>query len=156
MLRGAMHRLHIERLRHAPCAAKIEREVGAAVDDAIKVMPLDGGEARLESVGHDFRAQHGDRIGAQMRVHRVAHLVGTERLCQVEMRDLPLRMDAGIGAARAMHAHIHAAQPARGTLQRALHRRIMVLNLPAAKRRAVIFDGELVARHQSSPPKAAA
>src|ERR1700722_11258248 len=69
-------------------------------------------------------------------------------LGNIAMRDLPQRMHAGVGAARAMNPNRLAAdRPDRG-LQRALHRRAVVLKLPAAERRAVIFDGEFVAGHQ--------
>ena len=40
-LRGGVHRGRIERTRHAPGVAQIEREIGAAVEDAVEVMALD-------------------------------------------------------------------------------------------------------------------
>src|SRR5579871_4847967 len=70
-------------------------------------------------------------------------------LVDVAMRHLPERMHAGIGAARAMHTHIGAAGRLDRSLECALHRRMIGLKLPAGKRRAVIFDGELVAGHPS-------
>src|SRR6185437_5178390 len=63
------------------------------------------------------------------------------------MRDLPERMHAGISTARTMHAHVRAAGRLDGSFQRTLHRRMIGLELPAGKRRAVIFDDELVAGH---------
>ena len=51
LLRGAMHLVRIERPRHAPGMTEIEREIGAAVDDAIKIVALDRREPRLEIVG---------------------------------------------------------------------------------------------------------
>ena len=94
-----------------------------------------------------FGAQHADRMRPQMRVHGVAHLVGAERLRQIEMRDLSLGVHAGVGASSAVHAHVLAAQRLRRLLEHALHRQVALLHLPAAERRAVILDGELVARH---------
>src|SRR5882724_6233272 len=85
---------------------------------------------------------------AQMRVEPVADDIATKIFRQIKMRHLPQRMYAGVGAARAVHPHLFAAQGTRRSLQCALHRRGIVLNLPAAKRPAVILDGKLVARHQ--------
>ena len=57
-------------------------------------------------------------------------------------------MHAGIGAAGAMDADLLAADRLDRVVQRALHRGAVVLDLPAAEGRAVIFDDELVAGHQ--------
>src|SRR6266481_4113980 len=56
-------------------------------------------------------------------------------------------MHAGVGAPGPMHTNILAANRLHRRLQRALHGQGIVLDLPAGKRRAVIFDGELVAGH---------
>ena len=50
-----MHRLGIERSRQPPDVADLERQIGAAIADAIKIMPLLRGEPRLEIIGHDLR-----------------------------------------------------------------------------------------------------
>ena len=63
------------------------------------------------------------------------------------MRDLRQRMHAGVGAAGAMNTNLLAADRLDRVFQRALHRGAIVLDLPAAERRAVIFDGEFVAGH---------
>src|SRR6266404_5288295 len=70
--------------------------------------------------------------------------------CDVAMRHLRQRMHAGIGAAGAVHANLLAADRLDRGLQRALHGGAIVLDLPAAERGAVIFDGEFVAGHQAS------
>src|ERR1700687_5912618 len=85
-----------------------------------------------------------------MRVQPVAESSGHEMFCDVAMRDLAERVHAGIGAAGAVNADLLAADRLDRLLQRALHRRAVVLDLPAAKRRAVIFDDEFVAGHQLS------
>src|ERR1700674_4889014 len=82
-----------------------------------------------------------------MRVQTVAKPAGHKMFRDIAMRDLPQRMHAGIGTARAMNANLLAADRLDRRLQRALHRGAVVLNLPAAERRAVIFDDEFVAGH---------
>ena len=63
------------------------------------------------------------------------------------MRHLAARVHAGIGAAGALHQHLFAGQRLDRRRQFALHGHLIGLDLPAAERRAVIFDGQLVARH---------
>src|SRR5690606_14335865 len=52
-----------------------------------------------------------------------------------------------IGPARRDHLHLLAAEAAHGVFQRLLHRSAVALPLPAAKRRAVVFEDQLVAGH---------
>ena len=90
-----------------------------------------------------------------MRVQPVAKAARHEMFGNVAMRDLSQRMHPGIGAAGAVHAHPLAADRLDRVFQRALHRRAIVLQLPAAERRAVIFDDEFVAGHQRQPQRSA-
>ena len=85
-----------------------------------------------------------------MRVQPVAESSRHEMFGNVAMRDLRQRMHAGIGAAGAVNADLFAADRLDRVLQRALHRRAVLLDLPAAERRAVILDDEFVAGHQDS------
>ena len=78
----------IERARHAPGAAGVERQIGAAVDDAIEIMAPDRRGARVEIVGDTFGRENGDRMRAQMRIERVAHGVGIPVLREIDMGDL--------------------------------------------------------------------
>ena len=94
-----IHRIRIEMPRHAPAPLDIEREIGAVVGDAVAVMSLLRGEARLEIIGDDFRREHADRVRPQMRVQAVAQAARRKRLLDVAMRDLCQRVHAGIGAA---------------------------------------------------------
>src|ERR1700688_2782526 len=82
-----------------------------------------------------------------MCVQTVAKPAGHKMFRDIAMRDLSQRMHAGIGAARAMNANLLAADRLDRRLQRTLHRGAVVLNLPAAERRAVIFDDEFVTGH---------
>jgi hypothetical protein len=82
-----------------------------------------------------------------MRIQRIAHRAGIEIAREIDMRHLPERMHAGVGAAGALHRRVFAAEICDGCLQDALHRGAVGLELPALKRRAVIFDRKLVAGH---------
>ena len=113
-------------------------------------MPLGRRHPRVEIVRHVFRRQDRDRMRAQMRVQSVADGVGLDRLGEIEMRDLPERMHAGIGAARALDRHALAGQLLDRDFDLALHGHGVGLELPAGKRRAVIFDQDFGARHDST------
>src|SRR5260370_18736315 len=71
-------------------------------------------------------------------------------LCNIAMRDLRDRVHAGIGTARAVNESLLAADRVDRIFDRTLHGSAIVLDLPAAIRRAVIFDGEFVTGHQLS------
>src|SRR5260370_11072539 len=86
----------------------------------------------------------------QMRIEPVAEAARHKMLGDIAMRDLSKRVHAGIGAACAIDADMLAADRLDRGFQRALHRDAIVLDLPAAKRRTVIFDDEFVAGHQLS------
>src|SRR3984957_5969860 len=85
-----------------------------------------------------------------MRIEAIAESSRRKMFGNVAMRDLPERMHAGVGAARAIDANLFAADRLDRAFQRALHRRAIVLQLPAAERRTVIFDREFVAGHQNN------
>ena len=112
-LRGRVHGRGIERPRHAPGAAALEREIGAAVDDAIEIVALDRREARVEVVGDLLGREHRDRMRAQMRVERIAHGVASPVLGEIDMRDLAERMHAGVGAPGAADVHALARRTPR-------------------------------------------
>ena len=94
----------IERARHAPGAVQFEREVGAAIADAIEIVALYRRETRVEVVGHVLGGEHGDRLRAQMEIERVAHGIVVPVLGEVDMRHLAERVHAGVGAAGAGNA----------------------------------------------------
>ena len=94
--------------------------------------------------------QDRDRVWPQHRVQRVADLVVGPILDEVEMGDLTERMDAGIGAARAARDDLLAGERSDSFGEATLHRGAILLHLPADERRAVIFEGELVAGHGAS------
>ena len=144
---GGVHGAAVEQLGDAQGPAPLEGQIGAAIDDAIKIMPLGGGEAGIEIVRHLLGRDDRDRLRPQMRVHGIAHGVGLPVLVEIDVGDLAERMHARIGAARSLHVDHLAAELRHRLLERGLHGRSVVLDLPADERPAVIFDGELVAGH---------
>ena len=116
-LRGGVHGGGVERPRARARRGSLERQVGAAVDDAVEIVPLRRREARVEIVGDTLGRQHRDRMRAQMGVERVAHGVAVPVLGEVDMRDLAERVHAGIGAAGAADGDALAAKGGDGVGQ---------------------------------------
>src|SRR5438270_1854710 len=85
-----------------------------------------------------------------MGVETVAKPPRHEMLVHIAMRDLCQCVHACVSPAGAVNTDLLAADRLDRLFQRALNRRAVFLNLPAAERRAVIFDRQLVARHQLS------
>ena len=102
-LRSVVHRLSIELARHPPGALLLQRKIGAAVNDAIEIVAFDRREASVEVIGGAFRRKHRDRLRAQMKIHRIADVVGIPFLAEIDVRHLTQRMDTGVGASRAVH-----------------------------------------------------
>ena len=146
-LRGSVHGGDIKRARHPPGTAGIERQIGPAVDDAIEVMTLHRRRPGVEVVRNAFGCKDGNGMRAQMRIERVAHGIRVPILGEIDMRHLAARVHAGIGASGALHQRALAGKGCHRGGKHALHSRLRGLDLPAGKRRAVVFDGQLVARH---------
>src|SRR6185437_94652 len=88
-----------------------------------------------------------------MIVERIAYGVGREFLFQIEMGDLAEGMHTRIRTARAGDGDGFAGKLVDRLFERALHRRPVILPLPAGKRSAVIFDGQAIAHHTSFVPR---
>ena len=87
------------------------------------------------------RVENDDRRGPQMCVERIAQ---HHWLClpgKIQMAALAQRVNPGIRAARAVHAHLLAAEAFDRALQRLLHRAPVALVLPADEAGAVVFEG---------------
>ena len=83
-----------------------------------------------------------------MRIDRVAQPIDSPVARKIDMRNLPQRMHAGVGAARAMDDGAHAAiDGGHGLFEALLHRNAIRLPLPADVRRTVIFDRQREAGH---------
>ena len=147
MLRGFVHGVCIERDRQPPDPVVAERGRRTAAQDAIQVMPRGRREAGVEAFRRDCAVEHRDRLRLEVIVQRLAQLERLPFAHEVEVRHLPQGMHAGIGAARSAHADLLARELADCTFQLALDRDASGLELPADKRRAVVFDGDAVAGH---------
>ena len=89
-----------------------------------------------------------------MRVDGVAHRVGVPVLGEVDMaRPARARARPHRCARRRWTSTLSPQNAAIAAAQHALHRRPVVLALPADERRAVVFDRELVARHGALSPR---
>ena len=104
----------------------------------------------MEALRRELGREHDDRLRLEVEGERAAHFLDALLRREVEMRDLAPRMDAGVGAAGALHVDALAAEGEHGVLERRLDRRAGVLALPADERPAVVLDGDLVARHGSA------
>src|SRR5262249_12923539 len=138
-LRRRMHAGAVERLGDAPGTAALEGEIGATIDDAIEVMPLDGGKARIEARVHPFGTEDGDGMRAEVGIQRVADRIRVPFLAQIDVSNLTQRMHAGVGATGAVDGGPLPAEAFERGRQHALHGRSVVLDLPADEWPAVIF-----------------
>src|SRR4029077_5818456 len=146
-LRGGVHCCAVERFRDAPGPPPLKCEIGATIDDAIEVMALDGGKARIKGWLDLFYRNDGDGMRAKMRIQRIAYRVRFPVLFHVHVTHLSYRVHAGVGAAGTMDAHFLAAETRCVERELALHRGAILLNLPAYERGTVVLDRELVAGH---------
>ena len=150
--RGLGHGARIERARDVPGAVFFERERRLAIDDPVEIDAHGGIAPGIEAGRHFDRVEHDGGRRPQVRVERLAQ---HRWLClpgEIQMAALAQRVNAGIGAARTMHAHLFAAEALDRTLQRLLHRASVALILPADEAGAVVFEGQLVAGHGRRVP----
>ena len=82
-----------------------------------------------------------------MCVQRIAHSVRIPLFRQIHMRHLCARVHTGVRTPGPLHQHPVARKSFNRRGQDTLHRELISLYLPAAERRAVIFDGQFIAGH---------
>ncbi len=88
-------------------------------------------------------------IGGQLVVDPASQGLRRQARVELEVRDLRERVDARVGAARAVELEFASARDlADGAIDLALHRAGVLLDLPAAVSRAGVLDDELESRHQ--------
>ncbi len=109
----------------------------------------------MKGVRHLLGRDDHDGMGLQVSVRRVAHRVAAALPFEIHMDDLVRGMDAGIRPPGAMDPHGVTRETLDRLLHHLLHRPPVDLPLPPGEGRAVVFDDELVARHQPSSAKAA-
>ena len=85
-----------------------------------------------------------------MALSGVAYDIGSPLTGKIDVRNLTQRMNTGIGAPGALDHHRLAGERRDRLLHRLLNGEAVLLPLPADERLAVIFDGELVARHRQA------
>src|SRR5262249_49918394 len=109
---------------------------------AVDVELVQGRHPRVKRVVDRLDA-HDANVAREVRVDRAGPDVGRERLRDVDVRDLPERVDAGGGAPRAWRGAALPLDALDRRFDRALNRRMRSLRLPAAIVGAVVVDGEL-------------
>jgi hypothetical protein len=146
-LGGGVHGLVIEAPADPPDAAAVDDRRRATVEQAVEVAAPHRREAGVEIVGDRLRRENGDGFLPQMGIDGAADGIGRPVAREVDVGDLAQRMDARIGAPGALDRGRLAAEGGDRLLDRLLHRAAVLLALPADIGTAVIFDGQLVARH---------
>src|SRR4051812_33259019 len=103
--------------------------------------------ARVKAVRDTVYGEHVD-IGRQRVVDAAPQCFGRQRLSHIQMRNLPQRVDTGIGASRSHELEALVADRfADRTFELALHGPRVLLLLPAAVARSGVLDRELVSWH---------
>ena len=136
-----VHRCRIERLRIVPRIVPVEHRGRAAVVNLIAIALADGvvrGVKFLRGVldGADRDVVRQQRVEAAVEV-----FVGEPGFGQ-QADDLAERVDAGIGAAGGRDVDFLLREPLPGGFDRALHRRLIGLDLPTGVGAAVVGHGE--------------
>ena len=147
-LRGRVHRLGVERARHAPGAAAIEREIGAAVDDAIEIVALASPRSARRNRPATFSAEStATGCGRRCALSASRTLSVSQSLARSTCATCPSACTPASVRPAPCTCDLLAAERLDRLRQRRPAPTAVVLDLPADERRAVIFDGELVARH---------
>ena len=149
MIRPRLHRRRVKRVANPPRRPPLECQRGAAVDDPVGIEPLHRRKPCVPVVGDKFRADYRHRIGPQVLVQRLGQAERVPRFFEVCMGDLPDGVDPRVGAPGALHGGWKAGEAFQRLLQPLLDGRAVGLTLPAREGAAVIFEGELVARHDA-------
>ena len=107
-------------------------------------------EPGVKVVRRAARLEHHDRQGAQVGVERARDALGWRPPAEIEVDDLPARMDTGIGPARRHRLDGLTAERTDRALQLRLDRAPIRLALPADEAATVIFEEQPVAGHDGS------
>ena len=108
----------------------------------------------VERVGHGFGENRRDGMRAHVGVDGLAEQIATPDTRQLRMGDLRRGVDARIGASGPLDLDRATGDGAERGLDDLLNGETVRLALPADEGGAVVFESELVARHQSRVPAA--
>jgi len=146
-LRGLVHRIAVEPNGDMPDPIAGHGGGCRTVGDTIAVMTAGGREARMKLRINLCGGQDRDRFGLEVEIQGVPHRVIRVSTFKIDMNGLPQRMNTGIGPPGGVQRDGFATEPVHGPFQTLLYRPSIGLPLPAVKRRAIVFDDQLVAGH---------
>ena len=143
---GCGHGGFVERPGIVERAAVIEGWENAATIDAVAVRFALGQPARMKIVTDFFADDDADR-GRKKGVEGTLEFFGREKRSCFEMANLTEGVDAGVGAARAVHDDSFLGDFARGGVNFALDRWEAGLELPTVEVSSLVGDGEFDVSH---------
>ncbi len=143
---GGVEEIEVELFEDMPTV-----EAGEGIADSIEVemVVVDFGSCAVAGVevGSGGFDEENTDVGGEKSVEREAKAGEVEGEIGVEMSGLSFCVDAGIGAPGTCEIEGVAKGSLQSVLDEALNGGFVCLNLPAAIMRAVIGDGEFIARH---------
>ena len=151
-LRGAVHRLCIQRLAHMPGAACLDRQRRAAVDDTVAIRTRGAGKPRMPIVRHDLAGQHSNWRRAEQGVERFHQPERRDRLGNVEMRPHRQRMNPRVSPPGSGQRDPLPSNCECSGFQSLLNGRAGQLPLQPHERAAIEFQREGEAGHLSRVP----
>ena len=128
----------------------VESEIGAPIDDAIKVVPLHCREPRIEILGNFLGDETATDAGRRCALKASRTVSARQSFRKIDMAYLSNRVHAGVGAPGAAYSHPLAAKAFACRGQHSLHARSVVLDLPADEGPAVVFYRQLIAGHEAA------
>lgn len=100
----------------------------------------------MEFGSHFLNLQHADFCGKK-RVEAPQDSIGVHRANRLDIRDLTLGMNSGIGSSGPRNIHRVIEQLLEGLSHRSLDRWDIGLDLPAVKFRSIVSKGQLEVPH---------
>ena len=86
-LRRRVHRCRIKADGHPPDPARIQGGSGASIENAVFIVSLKTGEARMKVGRNLIRIEDYDGVGAQVKIQGIAYFVRRQRFGDVHMGD---------------------------------------------------------------------
>jgi hypothetical protein len=157
-LRASAQRLQIERRGKMPGAAALERGQDGPIPDPIKINFAARLKAGVEVWRRATDAQDADFSG-EMRIQRIPPFFGREsRRGNIGVRNLPERVDAGVGPSGTVHRDADSGDVCECALETILDGVAACLALPAFEACAIVgneqfepFNGRRASRWMRRP-----